>query len=131
MSSGKKAIAIIIGIGVVLLQLIMTQLVTFLVSLLIPGIEAFQKAYPVFFAIIVGATFSVGIYLAGWLALKWRWLKLEPKYTARLLGTLLGVYLPLIIALILYPSIEAGNPFLGISMIAGILGFYVAGWVRK
>jgi len=131
MSSGKKAIAIIIGLGVVLLQLIMTQVVTFLVSFLLPNVENFQRTYPVFFAVIVGITFSAGIYLAGWLALKWHWLKLEPKYTARLLGTLIGAYLPLIIALFLYPALEAGNPFLGISMVAGILGFYVAGWVSK
>ena len=131
MNLGKKILSIVIGIGVAFLQLIMTQVVTLLVSFLLPNVESFQKAYPVFFAIIVGITFSTGIFLVGWLALKWHWLNLETKYTARLLGTLLGVFLPLIIALFLYPAIEAGNPFLGISMIAGILGFYVAGWISK
>ena len=131
MNLGKKILSIVIGIGVAFLQLIMTQVVTFLVSFLLPNVESFQKAYPVFFAIIAGITFSTGIFLVGWLALKWHWLNLETKYTARLLGTLLGVFLPLIIALFLYPAIEAGNPFLGISMIAGILGFYVAGWISK
>ena len=101
----------------------MTQVVTFLVSFLLPNVEVFQRIYPVFFAVIVGITVSTGIFLVGWLALKWRWPKSEPRYKARLAGTLIGAFLPLVIALFLYPAIEAGNPFLGISMVTGILGW--------
>jgi len=50
---------------------------------------------------------------------------------ARLAGTLIGVYLPLIVALIPYHSLEPGNLFFFISMLACILGFHLPGWVGR
>jgi hypothetical protein len=131
MNSGKKIIRFLTWLGVALLQLIMTQVVTFLLSLLVPGMENFGQTQPTTFVAILGVTFSAGVFLAGWLALKLRWLVAEPKYTTRLIATLIGAYLPLIVALILYHSLEPGNPFFFISMLTGILGFYVPGWIER
>jgi len=77
-------------LGVALLQLIMTQVVTFLLSLLVPGMENFPQTYPTLFVIILGIAFSTGVFLTGWLALKLRWLAAKPKYPARLVSTLIG-----------------------------------------
>ena len=122
---------IAIWFGVILFQLIMTQVVTLLFSFIVPDMEVLQKSQPVLFLLFAGVSFSVGIFLAGWVALKFGWVKIAPKLSTRLIGTLVGVYLPLILALFIYPTIEAGNPFLTVSMLTGIAGFYLAGWIGK
>jgi len=131
MESATKMRSVIARLGVVLLQLLMTQVVTFLVSLLVIDIEGFQKSHSGLFALILGATFTTGVFLAGWLALRRGWLKEEPMYLARFLATLLGAYVPLAVALILYRFLEPGNPWFFISMLASILGFHLPGWARK
>jgi len=128
MNSGKKMLRFLAWLGVALLQLISTQVVTFLLSLLIPGMENFPQTQPVLFVALLGVTFSIGVFLAGWLALKLRWLNAEPKLTARLVAALIGAYFPLIVALILYHPLEAGNPFFFISKVTSILGFHLPGW---
>jgi hypothetical protein len=122
---------IAIWFGVILFQLIMTQVVTLLFSFVAPDMEILQRSQPALFLLFAGVSFSVGIFLAGWIALKFGWIKVAPKLFFRLLGTLAGVFLPLILALFIYPTIEAGNPFLTVSMLMGIAGFYLAGWVGK
>jgi len=131
MDSATKLRRILTSLGVVLLQLLMTQVVTFLVSLLVPDIEGFQRAHPALFLLMLGATFATGVFLAGWLALRRGWLKEKPRYPARILAALLGAYLPLVVALILYHTLEPGNPFFFISMMASVLGFHIPGWVEK
>jgi hypothetical protein len=51
--------------------------------------------------------------------------------SARLAATLISAYLPLIVALIVHPILEPGNPFFFISMLAAIVGFYIPGWVES
>ena len=131
METGTKTARFLIGIGVVFLQLIMTQVVMFLFSMFIPDVEKFQQSYPVFFALIAGLAFSAGVFLAGWLALKLGWLKGHPRLANRLIGTLACAYLPLVIALLIYRILEAGNPFFLISILASILGFHFPGWLVK
>jgi hypothetical protein len=130
MDTGKKILRFIIYVGVILLQLIMTQVVTFLITLFLPYSEDFPLTQPLPFVILLGVTFSVGVFLAGGLALKLGWLKTEPLYLWRLAGALIGAYLPLILSLILH-KIEAGSPFFFFSILASILGFYLPGWIDK
>ena len=66
MESGKKLPRLLIGLGVAVLQLIMTQVVTFLISLLVPGMENFPQTHPTLFVFTLGITFSTGVFLAGW-----------------------------------------------------------------
>jgi hypothetical protein len=128
---GKRILRFIIWLGVVLLQLVMTQVVTFLFSLLVPGMEDFPQTRPVLFIVALGIAFTIGIFLPGWLALNRRWLASEPRYAVRLVATLIGAYVPLLVALIVYHPLEPGNPFFFISMLAGILGFHAPGWVIR
>ena len=130
MVSGKGILRILVWIGLVILQLIMTQVVTLLLSLPISDIENFQQTHPGLFITLLGFSFSIGVFAAGWLGLKLHWLNTKPKYIARLIGTLIGAYVPLIMALIFYPTIEPGNPFFLISMLTAILGFYIPGWLE-
>jgi len=129
--TGKKPKGILIWLGVAFLQLIGTQVVTFILSLVIPGMGDVPQIQPVSFALILGLTFSAGVFLVGWLAIKFHWLSTEPRVVARLAGTLTGAYIPLIAALISYRILEPGNPFFFISMLASILGFHLPGWYKK
>ncbi len=131
MNAGKKVVRFFAWLGVALLQLISTQVVTFLASLLAPNMGDFPQTRPVLFVVILGITFTVGIFLTGWLAIKLRWLKMELKLVARLIGTLVGAYLPLVIALFLYHPLEPGNPFFFIAMLTSVAGFYLGGWIGK
>ncbi len=131
MNTRQKVKQFFIWLGVVFLQLIMTQAVTFLASLLVPNMENYPQTHSEVFVILLGMTFTAGIFLAGWLSIKLRWLKLEPKLIARFIGTLIGAYLPLVVALFIYHPLEAGNPFFFVSMLTGIAGFYLAGWAGK
>ena len=44
--------------------------------------ETFPQAHPVIFTAFLGVTFTLGIFLAGWLAIQRRWLPLKPRYPA-------------------------------------------------
>ena len=131
MESAKKLSRFIAWPVVILLQLIATQVVTFLISFLLGDMETFPQAHPVVFVIVLGVTFSAGVFLPGWLAIKLHWLDLATKYLARFAGALIGAYLPLILGLILYRTLEAGSPFFLGSILSSILGFYLPGWLRK
>ena len=127
----RKIPRILTWLGIALLQLIMTQVVTFLLTLFVQDMENFPQSHPALFVVILGVAFSTGVFLTGWLALKLRWLAAKPKYPARLVATLIGAYLPLIVALILYHTLEAGNPFFFISMLTSVLGFHLPGWIER
>jgi hypothetical protein len=131
MDSGQNKTRWFVWVGVAFLQLIMTQVVTFLFSMFIPNVEQFQKTSPVGFALIAGFSFSVGAFLPGWLAFKTGWLKGSPKLPVRLIFTFLGAYIPLAIGLLVYGTIEAGNPFLAVSIVFSILGFHLPGWIAR
>ena len=127
----RKIPRILTWLGIALLQLIMTQVVTFLLTLFVQDMENFPQSHPALFVVILGVAFSTGVFLTGWLALKLRWLTAKPKYPRRLVATLIGAYLPLIVALILYHSLETGNPFFFISMLTSVLGFHLPGWIER
>jgi len=126
MSTKRNITRALILLGIAILQLIGTQVVTFLLSFLIP-IENFIQTQPVIFIIVLGLAYSIGVFVTGWLAIRVRWLKIEPRLTRRLIGTVAGAYVPLLIALIVYHPLEPGNPFFFIAAIASIVCFYLAG----
>lgn len=131
MTEGKPPTRTITYLVVILLQLIMTQVVTFLVTLFIPEAETFPQDHPIPFTILVGLTFAAGVFLAGWLAIRLGWLPLKTQYPARLAGALIGAYLPLLISLIVFGTFEAGNPVFWFTALISVLGFYAAGWLEK
>ena len=132
MESVRKLTRFIAWPVVIVLQLIATQIVTLLISFLLGDMEAFPEKNPVLFIIILGLTYSLGIFLVGWFAIKLHWLGQKPKFLERFSGTLIGAYLLLIIGLVVSGGFGPDNLFfiLG-SPLAGILGFYLAGWIGK
>lgn len=127
MESVKPILRYLVWAGVVLLQLILTQVVTLIVSFFIPNADTFPDAQPLIFAVVVAITFTAGVYPGGWLAIRLRWLALPPKYSSRLAGALIGASLPLLLAILL-GSMGVGSPFFFFSIVGAIVGFYLPGW---
>jgi hypothetical protein len=117
--------------GIVFAQLVMTQVVTFIASLALPQMENMVSTQPVIFTAIAGATFTIGIILVGWFALRQGWIASRPRFPLRVLTTLIGAYLPMTVAVMVFRALEAGSPFFFASIMAGILGFFVPGWFDK
>ena len=69
MKPGKPVLRFLVWAGVILLQLIMTQVTTFLLSLFFSDMETFPQVHPVIFTAFLGVTFTLGVFLAGWLAI--------------------------------------------------------------
>jgi ABC-type anion transport system duplicated permease subunit len=115
---------ILIGLGIGFLQLILTQGVTFVASLLLPGMGDNLLGDSAAFALVLGITFTTGAFLGGWIALKQGWLKAEPRLRLRLAATLAGAYLPLVLALILYRVLEPGNPFFFVAALGAVVAFH-------
>jgi hypothetical protein len=115
-------------LGVGLLQFVGALIVTFLASLVVPGMSPDDK--PGLFVAIAGAAFAAGIILVGLLALRLRWLPGARRLAGRALLSVVGVYLVLIAALLLGQVREA-SPFLTGAMVLGIVGFHVPGWVGR
>lgn len=129
MNPKQRYVSILTWLGVAFLQIIMTQVITFLFYLLVPGLENFPQTRPVLFIIILGITYTIGVMLVGWLVVRFRWLAVRPILLPRLLAALLGAYLPLVVAVLLYPALEPGNPFFFIAILTAILGFHLPGWM--
>jgi len=113
--------------GVIILQVAGLLGLTFIASMI------WQKefAQPLQFMLLVGWTFSLGIFLAGWLALKLGWLAAPVRLPLRAAFTLFGAYLPLVAGFLLVGPLLPGSPFFTLSILAGLLGFHLPGWLKK
>ena len=132
MKTGRNISPWIIGIAIALTQFIATQLVTFIFSLFLPSMgQDFGQVRPILFGLLIGFTFSLGVFLIGWMALKLHWLSSPPRWGWRILGTLAGAYLPLKVAFLIYHQFVPGNPFFLISILLCVLGFHLPGWITK
>jgi hypothetical protein len=131
MNTNQKITNFLLFCAVVVVQVIATQLVTFVASLFLPNMGDFPQAHPVLFILILGITYTIGIYGVGLLALKFHWLRVPPLLHSRLVGTLLGAYLPLVVAVLIYHPREPGNPFFFIAIFTSILGFHLPTWLIR
>ena len=117
--------------GVVLFQLVAILSVTFLVSLLTWTLTDDPETQSANYVLFFGLSISMGVFLAGWLAFKFHWLKGQPFLLPRLIGTVLGAYLPLVVVLLIETVIRAGHPVFTIALFTGILGFHLPAWLKR
>jgi len=112
-----------------LFQYVFIQLVTFLASLAVSPLTDDPTAQPGLFALFLTVTFTLGVFLAGWLSLKFKWLNEPPKLLFRFLGALIGAGVPLLIGLLIFKTFEPGNPIFTVSMLVSIIGFHLPTWM--
>lgn len=124
MTQLKRLIPILL---IAFLQLIMTQIVTFIFSFLFPGGGETLQSRPWVFALFLGCTFTSGVFSTGWLAISLGWLKMPPRSMGRLAGALVGAFVPLLAGAAIVGRLEAGSPLFLISILASIAGFYLPG----
>jgi hypothetical protein len=131
MKSKNLVFKILIVIGVGIMQYIAAMLVTLLLSIIFPGMEgAIDNNVPLF-VVALGLAYALGIWVVGWLVIALKWRNVSHQYGLRVVTTVIGAYIPLIIALMAYPKLESGNPFLFIAVITGIIGFLVPEWLPE
>lgn len=118
-------------IGVVFLQLVGTQVVTFIASLLNPLMDNPAQLDPWIFALILTITFSLGVFLVGWLGFRLGWLTSPTRLLLRLACTLIGAFLLMAIGILFFEILEPGSPFFGMSILASILGFHLPTWLKR
>lgn len=110
-----------------LLQFILANVVTLLLSF---PVNMQPEENPFGVVAVLGASSLVGITAGGWLGLRLRWLAGDSRYLARILAAASGIVLVLGLAVVLGQVREA-SPFLTGSMLAGIVGFHVPGWMKR
>jgi len=131
MKSKNLFIKILVIIGVGILQYIAAMLVTLLLSIIFPGMEgAIDNNVPLF-VVALGLAYALGIWLVGWLAIALKWRSVTHQYRLRVVTTVIGTYISLIIALMAYPKLEPGNPFFFIAIVTGIIGFLLPEWLPQ
>jgi len=126
---GKRVLRFVIWFGVAIAQVLMTQFVAYLVSRLFPDLEEIPPDRAVLFGLAIVLSYIAGIYLTGWAALLAGWVIGPPFYLARLIWTVIGVLIPFAVAALLGTLLEPGVQILIASIVAGIVGFYLPGWV--
>jgi hypothetical protein len=131
MKSKTFFMRVLIILGVLVFQLFFIQLVLFLVSYTLVSLGGYGQIGRFLNALIMGLSFSAGSFLAGWIALRFHWLDAESKYPARVVGTLIGAFVPLLAAVFLSPVLEPGNPLYSVSILGSILGFHVPTWISR
>lgn len=125
---GSLAVRIAASLGVAFLQLVSANLSTFLFSMLLPQMN--PDTNQGFFVAVAGLAFFIGIVAVGVLVVRFGWLPGPPAYLVRTLLALAGVYVPLVLALV-FGQVREASPFFMISMLVGILGFHLGGWVSR
>jgi|WetSurMetagenome_2_1015567.scaffolds.fasta_scaffold08213_5 hypothetical protein len=130
MKSKPSFVRVLILLGVLFFQLVLIQGALFVVSYLLMIFGGYGQTGKIMDALVLGISFSAGSFLAGWIALKFHWLDAETKYATRAVGTLLGAFIPLLAAVLIYPRLEPGNPFYAVSILFSILGFHIPSWIK-
>jgi hypothetical protein len=120
---------ILIWLGIAIAQALTAQFVAYLVSLFFPDVEEIPPERLLLFTVTIALSYIVGIYLAGWAALLVDWVTSPPFYLARFIWTVVGVLIPFGVAALLGTLLDPGTQLLVASVVAGIVGFYLPGWI--
>jgi hypothetical protein len=126
---GRRVLRILIWLGIAIAQALTAQFVAYLVSLFFPDVEEIPPERLLLFTVTIALSYIVGIYLAGWAALLVGWVTSPPFYLARLIWTVVGVLIPFGVAALLGTLLDPGTQLLVASVVAGIVGFYLPGWI--
>lgn len=113
--------------AIALLQFVLANVVTLLLSF---PVNMQPEENPFGVVAVLSVASLVGIAIGGWIGLRLRWLPGGSRYQARIVTAAAGIIIVLGLALALGQVREA-SPFLTGSMLAGIAGFHIPGWVQR
>ena len=128
------------------LQVAASFLTVFLFSVIFGWVDSQSRFGWLFLLLIVWSGYMIGINLVGQAALRWVWKGSRLLRSQRLIGTAVGALIPLLILLPIGYSVPMGDegtqfydlvsnnwqPVLAqTSLFAGIVGFYIPGFLRS
>ena len=127
MRSEKTAARLVRFWIVVLIQALLSQVVTFIVSIVLFYQKIILEIKDLWLVGIIVLCFTVGIQVGGWVGFR-TWLIAGPRlHTVRFLAALLGCALPFAFALLVSSPIEPGNAVYMIAVIGGLIGYHLVG----
>jgi hypothetical protein len=93
----------------IILQIAVSFLIIFLFSVLFAGVDTTSRAGWLALLIVIWLGYVIGINLVGIAALRWIWKGVRMLMTQRLIGTMIGALIPLLILLPIGYSIPVGD----------------------
>jgi hypothetical protein len=129
----------------IILQAAVSYLIIFLISIIFAGVDTTSRAGWLASLFIIWLGYIVGINLVGMAALRWVWRGVAPLPIQRLIGSILGALIPLLILLPVGFSVQVGDvgthfydlvtnnwqPILAqASLFVAIVGYYIPGTIH-
>jgi len=93
----------------IILQIAVSFLIIFLFSVLFAGVDTTSRAGWLALLFVIWLSYVIGINLVGIAALRWVWKGVKVLVTPRLIGTMVGALIPLLILLPIGYSIPVGD----------------------
>ena len=128
----------------IILQIAASFLIIFLFSVIFAGVDTTSRSGWLALLVFIWLGYLVGINLIGWVALRWVW-KIRPLTISRLIATMIGALIPLLILLPIGFSLPVdvqGSQFYNLvtnnwqpilaqaSLFTGILAYYIPGVIK-
>jgi hypothetical protein len=124
----------------IILQIAVSFLIIFLFSVIFSGVGSISRLDWLGLLFYIWLGYVIGINLVGYVSLRWAWKYLYLLPTQRLLGSMIGAFIPLLILLPIGYSVPVGDsgsrfydlvsnnwqPILAqVSLFASLIGYYV------
>jgi hypothetical protein len=129
----------------IVLQIALSFLIIFLFSVIFAGVDTTSRSGWLVLLFFIWLGYVIGVNLIGYGSLRWVWKDIQLRPTPRLVGTMIGALIPLIILLPIGYSVPVGDtgsrfydlvtntwqPILAqVSLFLAILGYYLAGVLK-
>lgn len=129
----------------IILQITASFLIIFLFSVIFGGIDTTSRLGWIALLFFIWLGYVLGVNLIGYASLRWIWKNIPLLPIQRLVGTMIGAFIPLLILLPIGYSVPVGDsgssffnlvtnnwqPILAqVSLFASILGYYVPGVLK-
>jgi hypothetical protein len=128
----------------VVFQIVGSYLIIFLCSVIFAGVDTTSRTGWLFLLFMIWVGYVVGINLIGIIALRWVWQGVPVLAIQRLVGTMIGAILPLLILLFIGYGVPVGDErFIDLvtntwqptlaqaSLFAAIVGYFVSGMSKR
>lgn len=140
----KTVLRIIGWLVTIIFQIAASFLIIFLFSVIFAGVDTTSRSGWLALLFFIWLGYVVGIDLVGWVALRWVW-KVRPLPISRLVATMIGALIPLLILLPIGFSLPVdvqGSQFYDLvtnhwqpilaqaSLFTGILAYYIPGVIK-
>jgi hypothetical protein len=127
----QKVLGVMAYLAKCLLQYVLTQLLAFVVFLFYPNLEMLTEIHPFQFVLISWIIIVAGLFLTGSFLIGIKWLRITPRPFLRLVGTLTGASIPLLVQIVFLDPSNPGSPAYLISMFLGLVGFHLPNLIKN